>query len=212
VSERLVDAASRALARRSSRRGVLVRAATVGSALAVAPLRYLLRPGSALAVVTCADCGGGRCCNGWTEFCCTIQNGRNACPPGSYIAGWWKCTSYGGSRLCDDTGVRYYVDCNRLPGASCGGCHCAGGSCANRATCCNSFRYGQCNTQVPGVTEVVCRVVKCVNPCKLYGDVCACTTFVDNRTCTHEAPCLEPEPAGPKPYKGLGAGGGGGFD
>jgi hypothetical protein len=214
VTERVAGAASRLLERRTSRRGVLVKAAVAGSALAVGPLRYLLRPGSALAVVTCRTCGGGRCCDGWTEFCCVINGGVNACPPYSYMAGWWKCTSYRGRQLCKTSGVRYYIDCNRKPGSSCpGGCRCANGSCANRSTCCNVFRYGQCNTQVPGVTEVVCRVVKCENPCRLYPGTCNCTTLVDDRTCSHEAPCLSSEgpPPPPPPYTGLYGGGGGGY-
>ena len=41
--------AAETLERRTSRRGFLVRAAVLGSALAVAPLRYLLRPATALA-------------------------------------------------------------------------------------------------------------------------------------------------------------------
>jgi hypothetical protein len=208
VSERLAGAAARMLERRSTRRGWLVRGAVAGSALAVAPLRYLLRPGSAWAVVTCADCHGGRCCDGYTEFCCTINGGANACPSYTYIGGWWKCTSYPGSRLCHEQGVRYYIDCNRKPSQRCPhGCSCAEGSCRHRSTCCNVFRYGQCNTHVRHVTEVVCRVVKCVNPCKLYGDVCSCTSFVDNTTCRHDARCLH-EQAGQGAYHGLGASGG----
>ena len=70
MTDRLVSAASRLLERRTSRRGMLVRVAIGGSALAVAPLRYLLRPGSAEAVITCRNCRpGARCCDGWTEFC-----------------------------------------------------------------------------------------------------------------------------------------------
>ena len=104
--DRLVNASATALARRTSRRGLLAKAALVGSALAVAPLRYLLYPESAHAVVTCRDCPpGSKCCDGWTEFCCTINGGINACPPHSYIAGWWKCTSYKGSKICADEGV-----------------------------------------------------------------------------------------------------------
>ena len=33
--------------------------------------------------------GSGRT-SGWTVFCCTINKGVNACPPGSFAAGWWK--------------------------------------------------------------------------------------------------------------------------
>jgi hypothetical protein len=208
VSERLVSAAARMLDGRSTRRSWLARTAVVGSALAVAPLRYLLEPGSAWAVVTCSDCHGGRCCDGYTEFCCTIDGGSNSCPSYTYMGGWWKCTSYGGARLCHEEGVRYYIDCNRRRHRHCPhGCSCAAGSCSNRATCCNVFRYGQCNADVPVVTEVVCRVVKCVNPCRLYPDVCSCTSFVDNHTCRHEAGCLHEGAQGGR-YRGLGGSGG----
>ena len=42
-----MHAASGYLERRTSRRGFLVRAAVVGSALTVGPIRYLVRPQSA---------------------------------------------------------------------------------------------------------------------------------------------------------------------
>ena len=168
-----------------------MRFATAGSALTVAPVRYLMRPLSAMAVVTCADCSSrSACCDGYTTFCCSINNGVNACPSYSYMAGWWKCTNYTGGGACSREGVRYYIDCNRTPTARCpGGCRCAQDSCGNRRTCCNRFRYGQCNTEITGVTEVVCRLVKCVNPCQLYVN-CNCTYKQDNATCGHEAKCL----------------------
>ena len=74
MSGDLADAAARLLEGRTSRRGLLIRLAVAGSAIAVAPLRYLLRPGTAMAVITCSQCGGGaRCCDGWTDFCCVIN-------------------------------------------------------------------------------------------------------------------------------------------
>ncbi len=195
MTKTLVARASSLLERRFSRRGFLARLAVGGSAIAVAPLRYGLRPGSAMGVITCLSCSSGsRCCDGWTAFCCTINQGKNACPPYSFIAGWWKCTNYNGSGACAKDGVRYYLDCNRTPGSSCpNGCHCAADTCSNRRTCCNVFRYGQCNTQIDGVTEVVCRIIKCVNPCELY-DFCNCTYKEENAVCSHEEPCLSPYP------------------
>lgn len=188
----VVRQAAEALEQRTSRRGLLARAAVVGSALAVAPLRFLLEPVSALAaVVTPSGCRGGLCTDGWTEFCCAINDGLNRCPPYSYVAGWWKCTDYRGQRLCADEGVRYYVDCNRLPDRSTpNGCHCARGDCGHRRVSCNHFRYGQCNTQIPGITEVVCRVVVCQNPATIPEMNCSATYKEDNRVCGHEAPCL----------------------
>ena len=99
-----------------SRRSAIARAAVAGSALAVAPVRYLVRPGTAWAVIDPNSCSGGLCTDGYTAFCCEIEHGRNTCPNGTYIAGWWKCTNYRGGGLCHNEGVRYYIDCNRIPG------------------------------------------------------------------------------------------------
>jgi len=191
VTQRVARAVSRALGRTTSRRGFLTKVALVGSAVAVAPIRFLVRPVSARSIVRCPDCAGGRaCCDGWTAFCCTINDGQNTCPANSYMGGWWKCTDYRGNGACSKEGFRYYIDCNRTPGTSCpGGCHCAEDSCFDRSTCCNVFRYGQCNTEVPGVTEVVCRVVTCVSPAQLYV-TCGDTLKVENAVCSHEAGCL----------------------
>jgi len=48
LTQRLVNAAGSMLERRTSRRGLLARAALVGSAMVVAPWRFLTRPGSAM--------------------------------------------------------------------------------------------------------------------------------------------------------------------
>lgn len=193
LSERLVDSSAFFLEQRISRRTALVRVAVVGSALSVAPLRYLLYPGSALAAISPGSCGGGLCADGYTAFCCEINGGLNSCPPGTYPGGWWMCTDYRGNQLCAGQGVRYYVDCNRLPGSYYpGGCTCANGSCANRRVDCNVFRYGQCNPQISGVTEVVCRQITCQNPGSIPGLNCSSSVAVDNAVCAHEAPCLKP--------------------
>jgi hypothetical protein len=189
----VVEAVGELLARRTSRRGALSRAAVAGAAFAVAPVRYLIRPGTAWAVIRPNDCPkGSKCTDGYTAFCCEIEQGNNVCPADTYIAGWWKCTSYGGKGLCESQGARYYIDCNRIPGTVFpGGCQCAGGDCHNRAVDCNHFRYGQCNTQVAGTTEVVCRLVLCRNPATVPGMNCNGTEMVDNRTCVHDNPCLQ---------------------
>src|SRR5690606_25867147 len=118
LSERVATRVSSLLAGRGhDRRRFLSRAALVGTALAVNPFGFLLRPQSAYASV----CGpANECSQGWTAFCCTINGGANTCPPGSYVAGWWKITS---SSFCRG-GARYIVDCNRLPEAHCS-CRCA---------------------------------------------------------------------------------------
>jgi len=190
MSERLVDAATSFFQKRVSRRSMLVRLAVAGSALAVAPLRYMLRPVDAMSFVNCPNCPpSSRCCDGYTAFCCTLT-GVNACPANTYVGGWWKCTSYRGDGMCSAEGVRYYLDCNILPGWRCPwGCHCANNNCSHRRTCCNIFRYGQCGHEVRGVTPIVCRMIKCVNPCRIYSD-CTCSYKQDNTTCKHEEGAL----------------------
>jgi hypothetical protein len=209
VSVKLVERASAFLANRTSRRGFIQRTAFVGSALAVAPLQYVLRPGTAYgAICNCSgsscDCGA-RCCDGYTEFCCTIT-GSNSCPPGTLMAGWWKAD---GSGFCDVNGQsmpRYYMDCNAdCNGCGCGGggicsqdctscnCQCANGSCGNRKSCCTSFRYGQCNQHVQCVGQIVCRVVTCTPPWVVDAS-CTQAVATDNNTRFHNAACLSNDP------------------
>jgi hypothetical protein len=190
---RLADSSARALEARFSRRSALIRFAVAGSALSIAPLRYLLYPGTALGVVVPGDCADGLCTDGYTSFCCEINQGINGCPADTFIGGWWMCTDYRGTQLCQGTGVRYYIDCNSIPGRPFpGGCRCTGNDCSNRRQNCNVFRYGQCNTDVKGTTPVVCRVVACENPGLIPGLGCSSAVMVDDAVCGHEAGCLEP--------------------
>ena len=46
--------------------------------------------------------------SGWSIFCATVNKGVNACPSGSFTAGWWKAAD---SSWCGG-GYRYIVDCN----------------------------------------------------------------------------------------------------
>lgn len=193
ASDRLVTSSAQFLERRFSRRGMLIRLATAGSALAVAPVRYLLYPGSALAALRPGECKHGACTDGYTAFCCEINHGQNTCPTGTFPAGWWMCTDYPGHNLCAESGIRYYVDCNALPGQTYpGGCRCAGSTCDERRVACNVFRYGQCNTDVPGVTAVVCRMVMCQNPSTISELGCSASMAVDDAVCRQDARCLEP--------------------
>ncbi|CAN5921664.1 hypothetical protein BH23ACT10_BH23ACT10_14670 [soil metagenome] len=180
---RAVDRLSGLLAgRASTRRSFLFRAAVVGSALAVDPVGYVLKPGTAYASV----CGrSNRCSAGWSVFCCTINDGANTCPDYSYVAGWWKVDA---SAFCLGA-PRYYIDCNRKPNGSCR-CRCNNrGGCDRRRTCCNVFRYGQCNTQVKGVTAVVCRIVTCTPPWE-WDRSCGRTVRTSESTRTHSSRCL----------------------
>jgi hypothetical protein len=191
LAERLATRLGALLERRMSRRSAVARAAVAGSAFAVAPIRYLVRPETAWAVIGPGNCSSGLCTDGYTAFCCEIEHGRNTCPKGTYVAGWWKCSSYQGHHLCRDFGVRYYIDCNRKPGHTFpGGCQCAHGDCNKRRIDCNHFRYGQCNTQIQGTTEVVCRLVTCQNPASVREFNCNDTLMIDDNTCSHEASCL----------------------
>jgi hypothetical protein len=194
LSQRAVDAVTGWLAQRTSRRGFLVRAGMVGTALAVDPTGYVLRPGTAYAAV----CGpGSSASSGWTVFCATVNDGVNACPPGSIAAGWWKAD---GASLCGGR-ARYIIDCNATcsrcttPGAragicssSCWSCSCRSGlpgTCDQRKVCCNAFRYGQCNQDVRQVGGVHCRVVSCTPPWRF--EECSTAPATDNRTVDHNS-------------------------
>ncbi len=182
LSVRAVDKAAGLLAGAgSTRRRFLYRLAVVGSALAVDPLRFITRPTPAYASV----CGSGNSCDaGWSVFCCTINDGANTCPDGSYVAGWWKVDA---SAFCLGS-ARYYIDCNRKPGSSCE-CRCNSSGCDHRRVCCNVFRYGQCNTHIGGVTEVVCRLITCTPPWK-WDPSCSRTVREDEETRSHSSACL----------------------
>jgi hypothetical protein len=195
LGDRAVAAVTKRFRRDVSRRSFLVRTAIFASALLVNPLRYLLRPGSAYASLCGPDAS---CGSGWTAFCCTVNRGQNMCPPGTKPAGWWKADN---SSFCH-SGPRYYIDCNATCGTcGCGGsgvcdhscvscsCHCASGTCDERFTCCNLFRYGQCHQELACVGAIVCRVVTCVPPWE-YDASCTTASATANATALHDAPCL----------------------
>jgi hypothetical protein len=164
-----------------TRRGFLAGMAVAGSALATKPWDYVVKPNTAYASV----CGSGAtCAEGWSVFCCTINNGQNSCPPGSFLAGWWKADN---SSFCGGT-ARYYLDCNATCPTSCS-CYCPTGTCDNRRTCCNQFRYGQCHQEIACAGPVVCRVISCLPPWVIDG-ACTTSSATDNRTADHNAPCV----------------------
>jgi hypothetical protein len=196
IAERVVAVVGKGLASRTSRRGFLFRSTLVGSALALNPWRFVLRPGTAYAAVCGPD---ATCASGWTVFCCSINAGRNSCPPGSIPAGWWKTDRSG---FCDG-GARYIIDCNATCGTcGCGGggicapgcyncgCHCGSGSCDERLVCCNQFRYGQCHQELACVGPVVCRVASCRPPWEI-DPTCTTASATANETALHTAPCLD---------------------
>ena len=180
-----------------NRRSFLTRVVVGASALTLDPLQLMLKPASAYDVV----CGSGNTCGeGWSVFCCTINNGQNACPPGSFTAGWWKADN---SSFCGGS-ARYYIDCNQLCGSPCT-CGCPTGTCDNRRTCCNQFRYGQCNQQIACYGPVRCRMVSCTPPW-VWDPSCTTSVATDNRTADHNAPCNVVTPPPPPPPPPLPAG------
>ena len=191
------------LLNRTSRRGFLAKATVTATALAVAPTELLLKPGSAYGFI--CECAPGTscncsqaCCDGYTQFCCTINNGVNACPPGTFAGGWWKAD---GSQYC--AGPRYYIDCmgECTGGCGCGGgnfcptcdnltCECALGSCDNRHVGCTEFRYGQCHQEIGCSGRISCRVVSCTPPWVL-DSTCSTVAQTDDSTANHYAPCQD---------------------
>jgi hypothetical protein len=188
------------LASRTSRRSFLARTTMAATALSIGPIDYLVRPGSAYAqICECvpgSDCDcSDLCCDGYTQFCCTINNGVNACPVGTFAGGWWLAD---GSIYC--AGPRYYIDCmGECQGCGCGGgnfcpscdgldCECALGTCSNRHVGCTEFRYGQCNQQISCSGRIACRVVSCTAPW-LLDSSCTTVVQVDDSTADHFAPC-----------------------
>jgi hypothetical protein len=188
------------LANRTTRRSFLARTTMAATALSVAPVDFLIRPGTAYAqICECApgfDCDcSDLCCDGYTQFCCTINGGVNACPTGTFAGGWWLAD---GSIYC--AGPRYYIDCmGECQGCGCGGgsfcpscdgldCECALGSCTNRHVGCTEFRYGQCNQQIACSGRIACRVVSCTPPWVLDPG-CGTVAQTDDSTANHFAPC-----------------------
>jgi len=210
----LVDLASSiaaALTRPAASLSALDPVTTAGAAMSVAPIQFMVRQTSPLEIDTCTSnrtpksCTNGSCSqsdlccsDGYTAFCCQLAGGDNyGCPSYAFIGGWWRCTQTITSGMCSSNGTRYYIDCNVTPGSSCpNGCDCAGNTnpCSKRRTCCNCFRYGQCNADISGTTYVVCRLLSCVKPDQ-PGLACAdCTgpSMNDDTTCNHpdQTPCL----------------------
>jgi uncharacterized protein with LGFP repeats len=192
ASESVLRGISRALGGATwSRRSFLVRTSLLGSAIAMEPRRFVLEPHSAFEAV----CGPDSSCDGgFTAFCCTIDNGANLCPEGTFVGGWWKADR---SAFCRGA-ARYYVDCNGDAGWP-WHCHCPDtAGCDRRHVACVQFRYGNCHLEIPERaygSPVVCRVVTCTPPW-VWDESCTTTSFTDQFTAAQSAPCLpEPWPA-----------------
>ena len=200
ISNWLLAKTTGLLERKASRRGFLVGTAMAGSAVAVAGCQFATQPGTAYNRIT--DCSGGLCRDGYTEFCCAINNGLNTCPPGSFAGGWWRADH---SSFCEG-GTRYYIDCmqnccgppvgGQAPfgqqfSAGCTECRCAAG-CDTRRVYCNYFRYGQCHMEITQSGPIACRVVSCVPPWSVAEYACNPNIpAVDNTTAEHAGNCSQ---------------------
>ena len=205
MSRTVVNALSRVVAHRTSRRGLLARSAFGATALAVAPVAFAMRPISAHDVI--CSCGssecacGDLCCDGYSDFCCKLT-GENLCPPNTVVAGWWKADGTGFCDVGDSPRPRYYLDCNHLcdDGCECDSsgvcessctsadCRCLEG-CDSRSVDCATFRYGQCNQDLACVGPIACRIVTCAPPWQWDGS-CDDTPATDDSTGPHDQPCL----------------------
>jgi hypothetical protein len=213
VSPTLVDRASGFLESRLSRRSFINRSAYAGSAVAIgAGLDLVLTPGTAYAqLCNCGNgnCGcGSACCAGFTEFCCSINDGYNYCPSGTVMGGWWKADN---SSYCG--GPRYYMDCHATcrcdtgcgggwgfcePGCDGTDCGCGPDGCDSYVTGCFQFRYGQCNQDIACVGRIVCRVVACVPPWEI-DPTCTTTNAEDDSTAEQNEACWTPAVPTPRP-------------
>ncbi len=210
----LVERASSFLESRISRRSFINRSAYAGSAVAIgAGLDLALKPGTAYGqICTCGSgsCGcGSTCCSGFSEFCCSVNDGYNYCPADTIMGGWWKADN---SSYCG--GPRYYMDCNSNcncdtgcgdgwgfcePGCDGTNCGCGPDGCDSYLTGCFQFRYGQCNQDVDCIGRIVCRVVACVPPWEV-DPTCTTANAEDDGTAEQNAACWTtafPSPAPP---------------
>ncbi len=198
----LVHKTSGILDAKLSRRSFIARTTLLGTAVAATGCAVVTQPGTPYQSV--AGCSGGECTDGYTEFCCVINEGMNTCPDGSAPGGWWRAE---GSIYCGG-GPRYYIDCNQLccgpyDGngfcAGCEPCRCAV-NCDTRRVYCNYFRYGQCNEDIAIMGPIACRVVLCVAPYAPYSLLaCAPSNAEDDSTANHTADCAAYTPPPPPP-------------
>jgi hypothetical protein len=201
VARWLVSRTSGLLDARLSRRSFISRATLVGTAVAATGCSVITEQGSPYTRIV--DCPPGTLCrDGYTEFCCVINNGLNACPSGTVAAGWWRADR---SQFCFG-GTRYYIDCNEVccgpvrGDGFCAGCHpcqCAD-DCNTRKVHCNYFRYGQCNQWIARVGPIACRMVTCTPPYQMNIG-CSPSGAVDQSTVNHNANCAAYVPPPPPP-------------
>ena len=180
----------------STRRSFLVRTAIFGSALAVNPLRYLLRPGTAYASLCGPDAS---CCVGLDRVLLHGQRRPEHVParldPGRLVEGRQlvvlqlrPALLHRLQRRRADRAVRRERRVRaRLRARATVTARRARATSASRAA--TQFRYGQCHQDLACVGPIVCRVVTCVPPWE-FDATCTTTSATANATALHDAPCL----------------------
>lgn len=178
-----------ALPGRTSRRGFLTKVGRVGAAVASAPIYNLLRTPNAQAapIPTICGCVGTAPCNTFNTsiYCCSMPNGTNNCPSGTYKSGWWRCNDVDPA-MCGGA-YRYYIDCNPTSGCS---CNCPNG-CNGHPSCKFARDYTNCNGDM-SLSRIRCRIVRCSNPGSIWPGTCSTTggTLSDSSSaCNCEANC-----------------------
>jgi len=197
ASQRLAERVAGFLGAHTSRRGFIARTAVIGSALAVNPGGFVLRP----ARRTPRSAGRLQTAPPATPPSAVRRTvPTSAHPARSWVAGGRPTdqataavdratTSTVRTRaLAAARAAAATTPSARRP-ASTAAATATSGSCDQRRVSCNYFRYGQCHQEIGCGGPVACRVVSCTPPYELFGE-CSNASATDNATTEHSAPCL----------------------
>ena len=142
---------------------------------------------------------GSACCDGYTEFCCTLNGVERLPARHDHRRAGGRSTarrSAAAPPATTSTATRR-ADRARAATATCSGacsgvgCGCAGGDCNNRKSGCTRFRYGQCNQDVACVGPIVCRVVTCARAVDRSIRHAGPARGPTRRPQIHDRPCLD---------------------
>lgn len=182
--EKLLEKTVSLLESTTSRRGFLVRFALGATAFAVGGVRYLVRPQSALAYISCSNCSStSTCCTAGTSCFCCVITGSNDCPTNSARCGWWYCSTNGIT----------YIDC-------CMGCagysFCCGAECYNSPGCKFGREYFNCGcdygsgcTCIDANATIRCRITRRI--ASPPNGLTCCGGSMTPGACTSPPPCAQ---------------------
>ena len=197
VAEKVVGVVSSGLSSRSSRRGFLFRSTLVGSALALNPWRFLLRPGHRVRGVVRT---GRELLVGLDRLLLLDQRGQQLVSPRKHPGRLVEDRPVGLLRRRRALHHRLQRDLRHRAAAAAAASArrvvttAAAIAAPDRATsacvCCNQFRYGQCHQELACVGPVVCRVASCRPPWEV-DPTCTTASATANETALHTAPCLD---------------------